>query len=72
LSTGSLARIRRYSGLNFNEILDLPYSFYLLLNKESWIDSFRGTPDGAEILKSLWRLKQTEADYQKVREYEGK
>lgn len=65
-----LRRIRNYSGLNFQEILDLPYSFYLLLNKESWIDSWRNAPEGPEFLKNLWRLQQTEADVQAVRRHE--
>ena len=55
--------------MNFKEILDLPYSFFLLLNRESWIESWR-TPQGAEFLKDLWRLQQTKADLEAVRRYE--
>ena len=71
LKTGILRRIQRYSGLNFKEILDLPYSFFLLLNRESWIESWR-TPQGAEFLKDLWRLQQTKADLEAVRRHEGR
>lgn len=57
--------------MNFKEILDLPYSFFLLLNRESWIESWR-TSQGAEFLKDLWRLQQTKADLEAVRRHEGR
>lgn len=71
LSTGELRRISRYSGLNFMEILNLPYPLFLLLRKDSWIDSWMQNPGGREYLKTLWRLRQTEADVAKVRKYEN-
>ncbi len=45
-----------------------PYSFFLLLNRESWIESWK-TPQGAEFLKDLWRLQQTKADLEAVRRH---
>lgn len=63
-----MRRISRYSGLNFQEILNLPYSYFLLLNRESWIESYMMAEGGSEILKTLWRLQQTEPDLKKVRE----
>ena len=62
LKTGIIKRISQYTGLNFREVLELPYSFYLLLNRESWIASYQSSEAGREILKNLWRLQQTEAD----------
>ena len=70
IHTGELRRISRYSGLNFNEILNLPYPLFLLLRRDSWIDSWMQNPEGREFLKNLWRLKQTEADVKTVRKYE--
>ncbi|ATD56234.1 hypothetical protein BTM21_03835 [Clostridium chauvoei] len=70
LCTGELRRISEYTKLNFNEILNLPYSLYLLYRKESWIDSWSKTEDGREFLKALWRLKQTKADIKKIREFQ--
>lgn len=61
--------IKNYTGLNFNEVLELPYSLYLLYKKEAWVDSWRGTPEGANFLKDLWRLQQTEADMQSVKKF---
>lgn len=68
--TGILKRISAYSGFNFEEILNLPYSYFLLLSKESWIDSYMQFEDTREILKNLWRLQQTEADLNAVRKFE--
>lgn len=52
-------------------MLDLPYSYFLLLNKESWIESYKRSKDGMEVLKNLWRLQQTKADEAAVRRYSG-
>ena len=69
LCTSELRRISRFTGLNFNDVLDLPYSMYLLYKKESWIDSWMQTEDGREFLSTLWRLQQTKADTKKIREF---
>lgn len=70
LCTSELRRISKYTGMNFNEVLDLPYSLYLLYRKESWVDSWNRTEEGREFLKSLWRLQQTKADINKIREFQ--
>lgn len=69
LKTEVIRRISRYTGLNFREVLSLPYSSFLLLNRESWIASYKTSKDGMEVLKTLWRLQQTEADEQAIREF---
>lgn len=56
--------------MNFEEILNLPYSYYLLLNKESWIDSWMQTENGREFLKNLWRLQQQEPDMEAVHRFQ--
>lgn len=65
-----MKRIQRYSGLDFEKILDLPYSYFLLLNRDSWIDSWYQSEDGRKFLKDLWRLKQTDADVVAVRAFQ--
>lgn len=70
MRTSELRRISRYSGLSFTEILNLPYPLFLLLRRDSWIDSWMQNPDGREFLKNLWRLKQTGADIDAVRKHE--
>nr|DAQ34333.1 MAG TPA: hypothetical protein [Caudoviricetes sp.] len=49
--------------------MDLPYSYFLLLNRESWISSYQTSEEGMKILKNLWRLQQTEADVSAIREF---
>ena len=71
LKTGSIRRISEYTGFDFNEILELPYPYFLLLNKESWIASYTKSKEGMEILKNLWRLRQTKADEKSVRMHSG-
>lgn len=71
LKTGSIRRISEYTGFDFNEILELPYPYFLLLNKESWIASYTKSKEGMEILKNLWRLRQTKADEKSVRRHSG-
>lgn len=68
--TSTLKRIQRYSGLTFEQILDLPYSYFLLLGRDSWIDSWYQSENGREFLKDLWRLKQTKADLDAVRKFQ--
>ncbi|MGL4730325.1 MAG: hypothetical protein ACRCW0_01920 [Clostridium sp.] len=70
LCTSELRRISKYTMLNFNEVLELPYSMYLLYRKESWIDSWNQTEEGKEFLKTLWRLQQTKADIKAIRQFQ--
>lgn len=72
LSTSTYRRISRYTGLNFTEIDNLPYYNYLLFNRDSWIDSFMQSEEGRKFLKTLWRLQQTEADEEAIRNLKRK
>ena len=72
LQTGTIKRISRYSGLNFTEVLNLPYSYFLLLSRESWIESYQASSEGREILRNLWRLQQTEADENATTQFTGR
>lgn len=72
LTTSELRRISLYTRLNFNEVQDLPLSEYLLYNRDSWIDSWNKGEEGRKFLKSLWRLQQTEADEQAIKNFKGK
>ena len=58
--------------MTFKEVLELPYSYFLLLNKESWIASYQTSKEGLKLLKNLWRLQQTEADEEAIRNYTRK
>lgn len=65
-----MKRISEYTGLNFIQVMQLPYSYFLMLNRESWIYTYDSSPAGREILKNLWRLKQTDADVRAVRKFQ--
>lgn len=69
LKTSVLKRISQYSGFNFREVLELPYSYFLLLSKESWIASYQTSKEGIEVLKTLWRLQQTEPNESAIRNF---
>ena len=66
LKTAVIKRVSDYTRFDFQKVLDLPYSYFLLLNRESWIYSFQKTKDGMEILKNLWRLQQKNCDEKAV------
>ena len=68
-ATDEIKRISDYSGLNFKEVIDLPYSFYLLLRRETWIKSWEATEEGKDFLQTLWRIRQTEADSDGVEKF---
>lgn len=72
METATVKRISEYTGLNFNEALQLPYSLFLLLGKESWIYSYNQHSETREILKNLWRLQQTEADTGAIRDFQNR
>lgn len=69
ISTWDLKLISQYTGLNFNEVYDLPYGLYLLYLKESWINNLKQTDEGKQFLKDLWRLQQTKADLNSIRSF---
>lgn len=57
-----------YAKCSLFELLQLPLQVYLLIKKDSWIDSMNSTEKGREALKDFWRLSQTKADLKKIRE----
>lgn len=62
METAELKRIANYTGLNFDQVRQLPWGAFLLYRRDSWIDVMKKTEDGRNILKTIWRLQQTEAD----------
>lgn len=58
-----------YSGLDFKKLRSLPLSLYLIIKRDSWINSMKSTEDGREVLKAIWRLNQKKADIKKIRKF---
>lgn len=67
VSTGEQKAISDYTGLNILEVENLPYGRYLLYRRDTWINNLRQTEEGREILQNIWRLTQTKADYNAIR-----
>lgn len=68
-ATAELKSISEYTGLSFKEVLDLPYSLFLLYRKDAWFYGLKQDEEGREFLKNLWRLQQTKADEKAVRRF---
>ena len=71
-TTADIKNISEYTGLNFIEIYNLPYSLFLLYRKESWMYGLKQTEKGREFLETLWGLTQTKADYKKINKFNQK
>lgn len=70
--TGELKAIADYTGLSLKNVLNLPISLFLLFRKESWIHNQNGTNEGRKMMKTFWRLQQTEADLDAVRRFKNR
>lgn len=69
-SSSEIKAIGDYTGLSFNEVLDLPLSLFLLYKKDAWIYNNLRTEKGKKLLKDVWRLQQTKADLQAIHEWQ--
>lgn len=63
--------ISDYSGLTFSEVMDLPFSLYLLYKKDAWVYNNKRSEQGKKFLKDVWRLQQTEPDYDAIHNYQN-
>ncbi|WP_288868810.1 hypothetical protein [uncultured Parvimonas sp.] len=66
--TSEQKRMSDYAKCSLFDLYNLPLPLYLLIKKDSWIDSMNSTEEGREALKDFWRLSQTKADLKKIRE----
>lgn len=69
LQSAEIKAIIDYSGLSFNEVTNLPLSLFLCLKKDTWIHNHKKTKEGQELLKTLYRLQQTEPDYDAIHRF---
>ena len=66
-STGDLKLVSNYTGLNFNEAIELDCITYKMLVRDAFIDMMSQTEEGRDYLEQCWVLKQTEPDIAKLR-----
>lgn len=69
INTGELKAISDFTGLSFKEIEDLTYYEYCLYRRDAWVFLLNQSEEGREFLKTTWRLTQTKADLQAVRDF---
>ena len=63
----SIKRVIEYSGLTFNEVLDLPTDLFMLMLKNHYVDELNKTEEGREYLEKCKRLNTTTIDKVKIR-----
>ena len=66
--TSSLKLVSDYTGLNFNEVIELDCITFKMLVRDAFIDKLSQSEDGRDYLEQCWVLKQTEPDTVKLRE----
>lgn len=69
--TMQLKMVHDYTGLSFEEILDLPLSLFLLYRYDSYLYSKYTTPGGKEYLEQCWMMEQTKPDKENLRKRFG-
>lgn len=60
-----------YSGLNFNEVLELDVYTFAILLKDAFIERMSETKEGQDYLEQAWILTQTEPDRKALKEVWG-
>lgn len=61
-----------YSGLNFNEVLELDCYTFAYLLRDAFIEKMAETKEGRDYLEQAWILTQTQPDRKTLREQFGK
>lgn len=67
----SLKMVADYTGLNFNEAIELDCITFKMLVRDSFIDMMSKTEEGRDYLEQCWILKQTEPDTVKLKRFGG-
>ncbi len=69
--SGEMKAISDYTGLSFDEVMDQPYSLFLLYQKDAWMYNNMRSESGRKFMKDLIRLQTTSADLQAVHAFKG-
>ena len=57
-----------YTGLNFNEIMELDCITFKMLVRDAFVDMMSKTEEGRDYLEQCWILTQTDPDVERLRE----
>ena len=66
--TGGIKLVCDYTGLNFNEAVELDCFTFRTIFKDAFIDKLSQTEKRREYLENCWILTQTKPDREKLRE----
>lgn len=69
--TSEQKMISGYMGIGVLDVDNLPYSLYFLYRRDAWIHAAKQSEEGRELLKTCWRLRQTEPDLEAIRNKMG-
>lgn len=61
-----------YSGLNYNEVMQLPIDTFMLMRKNKFIDDCMQTEEGRKYLKDCERFSKTEPDYAAIKKFQDR
>lgn len=68
VQTEDIKLVSDYTGLNFNEVLQLDCFTYKIIFKDAFIYKMRSKPEGQEYLENCWLLTQTQPDKKNLRQ----
>lgn len=60
----AIRQVIQYSGLNYNEVLELPTDVFLLMRKNFIVEKLKQTEEGRKYLSDCERLGITEPDFE--------
>ena len=52
-TTGEQKAISEYASISLLQVINLPYSKYMILRRDSWVRNMSSSEEGKELLKSL-------------------
>lgn len=70
--TKTLKMVSDYTGLDFNQVIELDCYTFKVLVKDSFIEMMSQSEKGQEYLQSCWLLTQTTPDKKSLRKHFGK
>lgn len=68
VSTSDIKMVCDYTGLNFNEAVELDCFTFKTVFKDAFIDKLSQSDEGREYLENCWIMTQTKPDREKLRE----
>ncbi|MBQ2527819.1 MAG: hypothetical protein II544_03610 [Spirochaetales bacterium] len=65
--TNDLSLLSGYTGMSFNELIELDCITFRMLLRDAFIHKMSQTEEGREYLENCWIIRQTEPDRAKLR-----